>query len=69
VAPTHFRTPLVEQAIAADPDALAYFEGNIPWGRLGQPEEIVGPVLFLASDASSMVTGSVVVVDGGHTAH
>jgi NAD(P)-dependent dehydrogenase (short-subunit alcohol dehydrogenase family) len=37
-------------------------------GRLGQPEEVVGPVIFLASDAASMVTGVLLPVDGGNLA-
>jgi NAD(P)-dependent dehydrogenase (short-subunit alcohol dehydrogenase family) len=41
---------------------------NIPLGRVGEPEEIVGPALFLASDASSMVTGVILPVDGGYLA-
>jgi NAD(P)-dependent dehydrogenase (short-subunit alcohol dehydrogenase family) len=40
----------------------------IPANRLGEPDEIVGPCLFLASDAASMVTGHVLLVDGGYTA-
>lgn len=68
IAPTHFRTPLIEKAIAERPETLDYFLGNIPLGRLGEPEDIVGPGVFLCSPASDMVTGHVLVVDGGHTA-
>lgn len=68
IAPTHFRTPLVAQAIARDPRAAEYFLHNIPLGRLGDPSEIIGAAVFLASGASSMVTGHILNVDGGHTA-
>lgn len=68
IAPTHFRTPLVEAAIARDPRNEEYFLHNIPLGRLGEPTDIVGAAIFLASPASSMVTGHILNVDGGHTA-
>ncbi|MBA2576184.1 MAG: SDR family oxidoreductase [Euzebyaceae bacterium] len=68
IAPTHFRTPLVDDALGQRPELEAYFLGNIPLGRLGEPGDIVGPAVFLASPASAMVTGHVLNVDGGHTA-
>jgi NAD(P)-dependent dehydrogenase (short-subunit alcohol dehydrogenase family) len=68
VAPTHFRTPLVSKAIRDNVATEQRFVDNIPLGRLGEPEEIVGAVVYLASDAASMVTGHVLNVDGGHTA-
>ena len=67
IAPTHFRTPLIARGLA-NPETHAYFLRNIPLGRLGEPHEIVGPVVFLASDAATMVTGTTLNVDGGHTA-
>ncbi len=42
---------------------------GIPLGRVGEAHEMVGPALFLASDASSMVTGVILPVDGGFLAH
>ncbi len=49
-----------------DPDARRATEALIPLGRLGQPDDLVGAVLFLASDESRWVTGSTVTVDGGY---
>lgn len=51
-----------------DPEARRATEAMIPLGRLGQPDDIVGAVLFLASDESRWVTGSTVTVDGGYLA-
>lgn len=67
LAPAFMRTPLIRQ-ILEDPDWVAELERRTPMGRLGNPEEIIGPAVFLASDASSYVTGTVLYVDGGWTA-
>jgi NAD(P)-dependent dehydrogenase (short-subunit alcohol dehydrogenase family) len=57
---TRFTTPLTDQ-----PDMVAKFEALTPLGRLGDPEDMTGPVLFLVSDASAMITGHTLPVDGG----
>jgi len=73
VAPCQFRTIGLERVLD-DPrfggrEALTEkMLGKIPLKRLGEPEEIVGPCIFLASDAASMVTGHVLFVDGGYMA-
>ncbi|MDP3768385.1 MAG: SDR family oxidoreductase, partial [Dehalococcoidia bacterium] len=51
-----------------DDERKAKILGHTPMGRFGKPEELVGAVLWLASDAASFVTGSLVTVDGGFTA-
>lgn len=66
LAPCQFRTPLVENLLN-DLVVRKQIESAIPLGRVGELEEIVGPVIFLASKASSMVTGHVLAVDGGMT--
>jgi NAD(P)-dependent dehydrogenase (short-subunit alcohol dehydrogenase family) len=72
LAPCQFMTPGLKDVLA-DPqfDAkklMHTWESNIPLGRVGEPDEIVGPALFMASDASSMVTGVILPVDGGYLA-
>jgi NAD(P)-dependent dehydrogenase (short-subunit alcohol dehydrogenase family) len=57
-------TPLGQSALA-DPELRRALESGIPLGRLGQPEDHVGSVLFLASDESDWMTGQMIVVDGG----
>lgn len=67
LAPSLFDTPLIRR-VRSDSSSLSYFIGRTPLGRLGKPEEVVGAALFLASDASSMVTGHILAVDGGFLA-
>lgn len=66
VAPTFTRTPLLEAAIK-NPSFAKNLE-KVPMGRIAEPEEIAGAVIYLASPAARMVTGQVLAVDGGFTA-
>ncbi|MCQ4160292.1 glucose 1-dehydrogenase [Roseomonas sp. GC11] len=67
IAPGTFATRMTE-ATRLNPERSERFLARIPMGRYGEPEELVGPVVFLASDMSSYVTGSTLVVDGGYLA-
>jgi NAD(P)-dependent dehydrogenase (short-subunit alcohol dehydrogenase family) len=51
-----------------DPDFVAETLSKIPIGRLGEPEDVVGAVVFLASEMAALITGSSIMVDGGWTA-
>ncbi len=64
VAPTWFETPM-GVLISREPEYEKAAMQRVPMGRRGKPEELVGSVLYLASDASSMVTGHILAVDGG----
>ena len=67
ICPTFIRTPLTEQTFAR-PERVQWIEEKIKLGRVGEIEDIMGAVQFLASDASSLVTGSALMIDGGWTA-
>jgi NAD(P)-dependent dehydrogenase (short-subunit alcohol dehydrogenase family) len=67
IAPGVIETAMTE-ATRNDPARLAGFLGRTPIGRVGQPEELVGPVVFLASDMASYVNGVTLPVDGGFLA-
>jgi len=67
VAPTYIDTPLNRFGIEERPELGRYWIEHTPMKRLGETHEIASVVLFLASDASSLMTGSVVLADAGYT--
>lgn len=67
ICPTFIKTPLTEVTFA-DPAKRAWIDEKIKLPRIGLVEDVMGAVTFLASDASSMVTGTSILVDGGWTA-
>lgn len=68
VAPTFFRTNFGAARMQSDPDLVAAIEADTPMGRFGEPWELAGGLLYLATRASSMVTGVTLPIDGGWTA-
>ena len=66
VAPTYIETPLTKYGIEQKPDMYKTWLEMTPMGRVGQPDEIASIVHFLASDAASLMTGSIVLADGGY---
>lgn len=68
VCPTFTRTPMTEPTYR-DPERVAWIDRMLALSRHARVEDIAGAVLYLASDASAMVTGSALRVDGGWTAH
>ncbi|KAJ5900842.1 uncharacterized protein N7473_004912 [Penicillium subrubescens] len=68
LCPGHIITPMVEDVFQQNPAAQAVWEAENMLGRLAMPEEFRGSALFCLSDASSFMTGSTLVIDGGHTA-
>jgi NAD(P)-dependent dehydrogenase (short-subunit alcohol dehydrogenase family) len=66
IGPGLIETPLNEKVRASSPELVQIFLDHTPLGRAGKPEDIVGPAIFLASDLSAYVTGTIVMVDGGY---
>ncbi|MFL5781520.1 MAG: glucose 1-dehydrogenase [Thermoleophilaceae bacterium] len=66
VAPGAILTP-INQELMDDPDKRREVEGEVPWGRLGKPEEIAGAISWLASPEAEYVVGTTLFVDGGMT--
>lgn len=64
VLPGTIQTDINKEDLS-DPKKRAYMEGRVPLGRLGVPEDLVGPVIFLASDMARYVNGAALLVDGG----
>lgn len=67
IAPTFLETPMTASFLA-DPEFRNWVMSRIPLGRIGQMEEIAGAIVFLASPAASLVTGTSLLIDGGWTA-
>ena len=65
VGPVPIRTPMTLPLLEADPAMRARWDARTPLGRIGDPPDLVGMFVYLASDASSWVTGQVFYVDGG----
>ena len=67
ICPTFIRTPLTA-ATFANPERVEWIKSKIKLGRVGEIEDIMGAVVFLAGDASALITGSALLIDGGWTA-
>jgi 3-oxoacyl-[acyl-carrier protein] reductase len=66
IGPGLIETPLNEKVRSNNPELIKIFLDHTPLGRTGKPEDIVGPAVFLASDLSAYVTGSIIMADGGY---
>ncbi len=64
IAPWYFRTPLTE-VLLDDPEFVQEVLSRTPSGRIGDLEDLVGPTIFLASDAAAYISGQTIAVDGG----
>ena len=67
ICPTYIKTPMTKPFLK-NKEFKKYVLSMIPVGRLGEIQDIMGPIVFLASDASSLMTGTSLLIDGGWTA-
>jgi NAD(P)-dependent dehydrogenase (short-subunit alcohol dehydrogenase family) len=67
ISPGYMRTALTDRVIEDNPAFFAAWNSRIPMGRMGTPSELRGLAVYLASDASSYMTGSDLIIDGGYT--
>ncbi len=67
IGPAFVRTPM-NDPVLADPHFVEWSSNRIPLHRMGQPEEMVGAAIYMASDSASFVNGAVLMIDGGFTA-
>ena len=67
ICPTFIKTPLTEQTFS-NPERVAWIKSKLKLPRIGEVEDIMGAVVFLASDASALITGSSLLIDAGWTA-
>ena len=68
IAPTFIETPFTKPMFEKE-GFREYVLENIPLGRVGKPTDVVGAVIYLASSVSDLVTGHILLIDGGWTAH
>ena len=68
IAPTFVETPLYKEMAAAKPGFAQWVKERIPAGGVGRPEDVASAVVFAASPAAALVTGTSLLVDGGWTA-
>ena len=67
IAPGYFLTDMTRGSVEAEPEWARHWLAHIPAGRMGQPDDLAGLVVFLASDASRYVVGESIVIDGGYS--
>ncbi|MHB1316125.1 MAG: SDR family NAD(P)-dependent oxidoreductase [Christensenellales bacterium] len=65
ICPTHIRTPLIQKVMDEKPEMEKYYCSNVRTGRIGEIREVVGAAIYFASEASSLVSGTSMIIDAG----